>query len=242
MKIRLILIFLRLKERGGSPHFRGDYLIDNQNKNNIFKNRSAESNFYKNSFEKEESVKQSVRLEFNEAKPLKDFYPLNKDDASRLQSLSGRDFSLNAMNEILLDMSKRLTDRFFKTRKAFMNYMAKALTYEKRDAVKINNNSFKIRNNLSLEEIGTKEREEYLSRIEESQQTSQQEILKKKLAACLIPKTAYDLLQAYKAADIRESTFYLYLSTHVEITAAEKGQILQEIRSIYGRDHITDKE
>ena len=230
------------KREGGSPHFRGDYLIDNQNKNNIFKNRSAESNFYKNCFEKEESVKKSVRLEFNEAKPLKDFYPLNKDDASRLQSVSGRDFSLNAMNEILLDMSKRLTDRFFKSRKSFMNYMAKALTYEKRDAVKINNNSFKIRNNLSLEEIGTKQREEYLSMIEESQQTSQQEILKKKLAACLIPKTAYDLLRAYKAADIRESTFYLYLSTHVKITAAEKGQILQEIRSIYGQDHITDKE
>ena len=230
------------KREGGSTHFRGDYLIDNQNKNNIFKNRSAESNFYKNSFEKEESVKQSVRLEFNEAKPLKDFYPLNKDDASRLQSLSGRDFSLNAMNEILLDMSKRLTDRFFKSRKAFMNYMAKALTYEKRDAVKINNNSFKIRNNLNLEEIEDREREKYLSKIEESQQTSQQGILKKKLAACLTPKTAYDLLQSYKASYIRESTFYLYLSTHVEITAAEKGQIIQEIRSIYGQDHITDKE
>ena len=101
---------------------------------------------------------------------------------------------------------------------------------------------FKIRNNLSLEEIGTKGKEEYLSRIEESQQTSQQWILKKKLAACLTPKTAYDLLQAYKAANIRESTFYLYLSTHVEITAAEKGQIVQEIRSIYEQDHITDKD
>ena len=78
--------------------------------------------------------------------------------------------------------------------------------------------------------------------IEESQQTSQQEILKKKLAACLIPKTAYDLLRAYKAADIRDGTFYLHLSTHVEITAAEKGQVLQEIRSIYEQSHITDKE
>jgi hypothetical protein len=228
------------KREGGSPHFRGDHLIDNEN--NIFKNRSEKSNFCKDYFEKEESVKKSVRLDFNKAKPLKDFYPLNKEDASRLQSLSGRDFSLNAMNEILLDMSKRLTDRFFKSKKVFINYMAKALTYEKRDAVKINNDSFKIRNNLTLEEIEDREREKYLSKIEESQQTSQQGILKKKLAACLTPKTAYDLLRAYKAADIREGTFYLYLSTHVEITAAEKGQIVQEIRSIYEQDHITDKD
>ena len=232
------------KREGGSPHFGGDHLIDKENKNNIFKNRSTEckSIFSKNSFKKEESVKKPVRLDFNEAKPLKDFYPLNKDDASRLQSLSGRGFSLNAMNEILLDMSKRLTDRFFKSKKVFINYMAKALTYEKRDAVKINNDSFKIRNNLTLEEIEDREREKYLSKIEESQQTSQQGILKKKLAACLTPKTAYDLLRAYKAADIREGTFYLYLSTHVEITAAEKGQIVQEIRSIYEQDHITDKD
>ncbi|MBM3467176.1 MAG: hypothetical protein FJX70_05030 [Alphaproteobacteria bacterium] len=230
------------KKEGGSPHFRGDYLIDNQNKNSIFKNRSMESNFCHNSFKKEKLLKKSIRLDFNEAKPLKDFYPLNKDDASRLQILSGRDFSLNAMNEILLDMSKRLTDRYFKSKKSFLSYMGKVFCYEKRDAVKINNDSFKIRNNLNLEEIGTKEIEEYLSRIEEGREISQQGILKKKLAAGLAPKTAYDLLRAYKTEDIRDGTFYLHLSTHVEITTSEKGQILQEIRSIYRQDHITDKE
>ena len=228
------------KREGGSPHFRGDHLIDNEN--NIFKNRSEKSNFCKDCFKKEESVKKSVRLDFNKAKPLKDFYPLNKEDASRLQSLSGRDFSLNAMNEILLDMSKRLTDRYFRSKKAFLSYMGKVFCHERRDAVKINNDNFKIRNNLTLEEIGTNEREEYLSRIEGGRGISQQGILKKKLAACLTPKTAYDLLRAYKAADTREGTFYLHLSTYVEITNAEKGQILQEVRSIYGQDHITDNE
>jgi hypothetical protein len=232
------------KREGGSPHFGGDHLIDKENKNNIFKNRSTEckSIFSKNSFKKEESVKKPVRLDFNEAKPLKDFYPLNKDDASRLQSLSGRGFSLNAMNEILLDMSKRLTDRFFKSKKVFIKYMAKALTYEKRDAVKINNDSFKIRNNLTLEEIEDREREKYLSKIEESQQTSQQGILKKRLAAKLTSQTAYELLQAYKAVDIKENKFYLHLSAYVVITAAEKEQVLQEIRSIYRQDHIMDGE
>jgi hypothetical protein len=232
------------KRGEGSPHFRGDHLIDNENKNNIFKNRSVEckSNFYKNSFEKEESIKKVIQFNRNKIKELKDFYPLNKDDCCKLQSLSGREFSLNSMNEILLDMSKRLTDRYFKNKKAFLNYMGKVFCYEKRDAVKINNDSFKIRNNLTLEEIEDREREKYLSKIEASQQTSQQGILKKRLAAKLASQTAYELLQAYKAVDIRENKFYLHLSAYVLITAAEKEQILQEIRSIYRQDHITDGE
>ena len=48
--------FSALKREEGSPHFRGDP-IDNENKNNIFKNRSMKSNFCKNSFGKEEWVK-----------------------------------------------------------------------------------------------------------------------------------------------------------------------------------------
>jgi hypothetical protein len=232
------------KREGGSPHFRGDHLIDNENKNNIFKNRSkeCESNFYKNSFEKEESIKKVIRFNRNEIKGLKDFYPLNKDDCYKLQSLSGREFSLNSMNEILLDMSKRLTDRYFKSKKAFLSYMGKVFCHEKRDAVKINNDNFKIRNNLRPKEIEAEEREKYLSKIEESHHTSQQGVLKKKLAACLAPKTAYSLLQAYKAVDIRDGVFYLYLSTHVEITAVEKEQVLKEIKSIYEQALITDKE
>ena len=232
------------KKEGGSPHFRGDHIIDDQDKNNIFKNRSiaSESNFYKNSFGEENPIKKVIRFNRNEVKELKDFYPLNKDDCYKLQSLSGREFSLNSMNEILLDMSKRLTDRYFKSKKAFLSYMGKVFCHEKRNAVKINNDSFKIRNNLTLEEIENKEREKYLSKIEESCQTLPQGLLKKRLASRLAPKTAYDLLQACKAADIRESTFYLHLSTYVEITAAEKEQVLQEIRSIYRQDHITDGE
>jgi len=236
--------FSTSKREWGSPHFRGDHIIDDQNKNNIFKNRSiaSESNFYKNSFEEKESVKKVIRFNRNEVKELKDFYPLNKDDCYKLQSLSGREFSLNSMNEILLDMSKRLTDRYFRSKKAFLSYMGKVFCYEKRDVVKINNDNFKIRNNLTLEEIEDREREKYLSKIEESQQTSQQGILKKRLAAKLASQTAYELLQAYKAVDIRENKFYLHLSAYVIITAAEKEQVLQEIRSIYRQDHITDGE
>ena len=61
--------------------------------------------------------------QYKEPQDLKYHYPLTKEDASRLQSLSGRDFSLNAMNEILLDMSKRLDKRFC-SKAQFMAYLA----------------------------------------------------------------------------------------------------------------------
>ena len=229
------------KKEGGSPHFRGDHLIDKENKNNIFKNRSTESNFYQNSFEKKEPIKKVIRFNRNKIKELKDFYPLNKDDCNRLQSLSGRDFNLNAMNEILLDMSKRLTDRYFKSKKAFLSYMGKVFCHEKRDAVKINNDSFKIRNNLTLEEIEEKEREKYLSKIEESKEISSEWQLKKKLASRLEVETAYKLLKAFEIIDINNGICNLHLSKYLELTNMEEKVILQEVQAIYKRFDFVDE-
>ena len=116
------------------------------------KNRSIESNFCKNSFAEEKPI-QTTSLSPVKGFSLASFYPLSQSEAAKLQVLCGRQFSGNAINEILLSMSKRLTDRFFRSKKAFMNYMAKALTYELRDAVKTNNESFRIRANISNDEI-----------------------------------------------------------------------------------------
>ena len=229
------------KREGGSPHFRGDYLIDNENKNNIFKNRSVGSNFCKDSFEKKESIKKVIQFNRNEIKGLKDFYPLNKDDCYKLQSLSGREFSLNSMNEILFDMSKRLTDRYFKSRKAFLSYMSKVFYYEKRDAVKINNDNFRIRNNLSLEEIEEKERENYLSKIEESKEISSEWQLKKKLASKLEAETAYKLLKAFEVIDINNGICNLHLSKHLGLTDIEQKIILQEVQATYQQLNFTDE-
>ena len=72
------------------------------------------------------------------------------------------------MNEILRDMSKRLTDRVFNSRKGFLSYMSKALRYEMRDVVKTSNESFKIKANLSQQESRVEEVENYLTEIEYS--------------------------------------------------------------------------
>ncbi len=234
--------FSVLKRGEGSPHFRGDH-IDNKNKNNVFKNRSTacESNSYKNSFEKEEWVKNINSSNCNKTRELKDFYPLTKDDCYKLQSLSGREFSLNSMNEILLDMSKRLTDRCFKSKKAFLSYMGKVFCHEKRDAVRINNDGFKIINNLTLEEIEDKERETYLSSVEERKEISSEWQLKKKLASKLQSGTAYKLLKSFEVIDINNGICNLYLSKHLELTDIEQKIILQEVQATYQQLNSADE-
>jgi len=93
--------------------------------------------------------------QYKEPQDLKHHYPLTKEDSAKLQSLSGRDFSLNAMNEILLDMSKRLDNRFC-SKAQFIVYFGTCLKYEKRDAVQTGNNNFRIKANTIDEEAPKK--------------------------------------------------------------------------------------
>jgi ferredoxin-thioredoxin reductase catalytic subunit len=90
--------------------------------------------------------------QYKEPQDLKHHYPLTKEDAGKLQSLSGRDFSLNAMKEILLDMSKR-RDNQFCSKAQFLAYFGKCLRFEMRDAVKTCNDNFRIKTNLPKEEV-----------------------------------------------------------------------------------------
>jgi len=90
--------------------------------------------------------------QYKEPQNLKHHYPLTKEDGGKLQSLSGRNFSLNAMNEILLDMSRRL-DNLFCSKAQFMAYFGKCLRFEMRDSVKTGNDNFRIKANISKEEI-----------------------------------------------------------------------------------------
>jgi hypothetical protein len=145
------------------------------NKNKDIENIDLESNFSQNSksficHKKPVKLKQRLSNErkkptnaerkariyhfnqYKEPQNLKHHYPLTKEDGDKLQSLSGRDFSLNAMNEILLDMSKRLDNRFC-SKAQFMAYFGKCLRFEMRDAVKTGNDNFRIKANIPREEV-----------------------------------------------------------------------------------------
>jgi len=214
------------------------------------KDRSIESNFCQNSFKEEEGDKTNKdtipyntvhhinklkSLFFPEAKKLQDFYPLDTKDWSELQSLSGRDFSLNATNEILRDMSKRLTDRVFNSKKGFLSYMSKALRYEMRDAVKTSNESFKIKANLSFEESRAEEIENYLTEIEYSSQVSPEWHLKKKLACVLESAKAYNFLKAYRSIAIEGDTAKIHLYKPVELSQGEIEQVLSQVKATHER-------
>lgn len=188
--------------------------------------RESTSNFCKNSFD---------AISDKSAKSLKDFYPLSQKDCYQLQSLSKREFSLRVMNEILQDMARRLTDRFFKSRKAFLNYMGKVFTYEKRQPEKVNNDNFRIRNNMTEDEISFEAKEQYLTEIENNPEVSPQQCFKKLIAAVLSQDKAYNLLKAYKSINVLEGVIILNLDKHIELSKTDEEIILKQVQSTHDR-------
>lgn len=164
---------------------------------------------------------------------LSHFYPLSKEDVDTLQTMSGRAFNLNATNEILKDMAKRLPDRHFLNKKRFLSYMSKALKNELRDAVKINHPTFKIIANMTKEEEIAFKRDKYLTEIEERCDTSQEGRLKRRLAAILQANVAYDFLTSYTHGEKVKNTFKIRLSKPVELTEADKDTLLQQVQGVY---------
>lgn len=149
------------------------------NKNKDIENIDLESNFLQNSEEvkvipignkkfkkrvpnerkKPTNAERRARIykfnQYSEPQNLKHHYPLTKEEGNKLQNLSGRDFSLNAMNEILLDMSKR-RDNKFRSKAQFLAYFSKCLRFEMRDSVKTGNDNFRIKANILKEEAPKK--------------------------------------------------------------------------------------
>jgi hypothetical protein len=175
-------------------------------------------------------------------KNLQDFYPLSQEECLELKHLSGRDFSLNAMNEILKDVARKKPEWSCGSKKGFMTYMTEVLKFEKRQAVLVSGEGFRIRNNLSAEEINSKVQEKFLAEIENSTQTSPELHFKKKLAAVLDPNTAYRLLKAYSSSSREGDIFKINLTTTVELTSIEKEIILQQAKAthekLYGEELV----
>ena len=200
-------------------------------KNNI---RSIISND-KGFEDKETLIANKPLLQQKQSKNLNDFYPISKEDGILLQSLSGRDFGITAMNEILKDMSKRLSDKMFYSKKGFISYMSKAFRYELRDAVKTNNETFKIKANYSEEENNIYKEEKFLSEIESCLQVTPEWHLKKKLAAVLDRSQAYKILSKYKRSEREGAIFKIHLSEKVEIGEMDKQIILNQVKATQER-------
>ena len=209
-----------------------------------FKDRSTElkSNFFENSFE--EKTLQPSTTEFERTGySLASFYPLGQSDINNLKELCGREFSGNAINEILLNLSKKLPSHVFPSKKAFTLYMSKALTYELRDTTRISNESFRIKANMTINELEGTEQEAFLTKIENNRDTSLESVISRKLAGVLEPSVAYALLMVasfpknIEYADLNNDAFKISLKRTVELTTSQYDLILSEVKSVYG-NHI----
>jgi len=180
---------------------------------------------------------------YKEPQDLKHHYPLTKEDAGKLQSLSGRDFSLNAMNEILLDMSKRLDNRFC-SKAQFMAYFVKCLRFEMRDAVKTGNDNFYIKANvtpINQKEISKeKQVQQYLAEVEQKaiSHVCPDNQLKARLANTLEPLRSYELLSHIKDFAVIGSIVRIYLRAECELSEHEQNVILTQVQSIYSSPDI----
>ncbi|BBB57740.1 chromosome replication initiator DnaA (plasmid) [Candidatus Megaera polyxenophila] len=181
--------------------------------------------------------------QYKEPQNLGYHYPLTKEDGDKLQSLSGRDFSLNAMNEILLDMSKRRDNRFC-SKAQFIAYFGTCLKYEKRDAVKTGNDNFRIKANITpinkKEIIKAKQIEQYLAEVEQKAITHvcPENQLKARIANVLEPLRSYELLSNIKDFAVVGGIVRIYLRADCQLSGFETDLVLSQVKSIYSTHEV----
>jgi len=181
--------------------------------------------------------------QYKEPQGLSYHYPLTKEDCVKLQGLSGRDFTLQAMNEILLDMSKRLDNGFY-SKAQFMAYFGKCLRFEIRDALKTANDNFYIKANHTKERLAEiaqeKQVEQYLAEVEQRAITHvcPENQFKARLANTLEPLRSYELLSNIKDFKVVGNTIKIYLKSLVQLTENDKNIVLCQVQSIYSTSEL----
>jgi hypothetical protein len=147
------------------------------------------------------------------------------------------------MNEILLDMSKKL-DKQFCSKAQFIAYFGKCLRFEMRDAVKTGNDNFRIKANITpinQKEIDReKQIEQYLAKIEQQAiaYICSENQLKARLANVLVPLRSYELLSNIRDFEVVGSVVRIYLRTDCNLSQHEKDVVLSQVQSIYSTSEL----
>ncbi|WP_341790412.1 DnaA N-terminal domain-containing protein [Rickettsia endosymbiont of Polydrusus tereticollis] len=135
------------------------------------------------------------------------------------------------MNKLLMKLAEQYPDNKFYNKKAVLNYMAKALTYELRQAPVVNNEGFRFKTDEA-----TKARDEYLAEKEYGLGTSQKAQLERKIAAVFEPDIAYALLRSCNFSEIASEAYQLKLTKNITLPDYIKTRLLQEIQAVYGQE------
>lgn len=177
--------------------------------------------------------------QYDQPKSLNEHYPLSRKECSELQTSSGRDFTLNAMNEILLDISRKRKEsqHRFPSKAAFMAYMSKLYRYEGRDTVKTANLGFKILARATKAEVieytTLAQREEFMASFEEVaiNLPTPENRFKAKIACTLPPMIGCKLLSGIKSVIFSGNTLEIHLTHELDIDH-HKQAILKEARAV----------
>ena len=178
--------------------------------------------------------------QYDKPKSLSEHYPLTTEECLELQTLSGRQFTINAMNEILRDMSRtpKESRHEFPSKVTFMAYMSKVYRYEGRDAVKTANSGFKILARATKAEViqhtTQTERESYLNLVEQQAIThrSDENQLKAKWANTLPTNVAYNLLSNMRTVRKVGKMLEVPMDKEVELTEYSREIILAQANAV----------
>ena len=177
--------------------------------------------------------------QYDKPKSLSEHYPLTNEECSELQNSSGREFTINAMNEILRDMSRKPKEsrHEFPSKATFMAYMSKVYRYEGRDAVKTANSGFKILARATKAEViaytTQTQREDFMATFEEMAINcpTPENRFKAKIACTLPPMIGYNLLSSIKSVLFSGNRLEIHLANQLNINHHEQA-ILKEAMAV----------
>jgi hypothetical protein len=177
--------------------------------------------------------------QYDKPKSLSEHYPLTTEECFELQTLSGRQFTINAMNEILRDMSRKPKEsrHEFPSKATFMAYMSKVYRYEGRDAVKTANSGFKILARATKAEViaytSQNQRDEFMATFEQVaiNYPTPENRFKAKIACTLPPMIGYDILSSIKSVSFSSNTLEIHLANQLNIDHYKQA-ILKEAMAV----------
>jgi hypothetical protein len=174
---------------------------------------------------------------YSKPKRFEDMQPfLDQNTCAELRFSSGRDFSNNFISQKVLALSKKpeLTVSF-KTKQGFISYMTTVLKREMHDPVKTAGNNFRLRVNLTSEDMQYRTQEKLLNEVEQQAITHvcPENQLKAKIAGRLEGGKAYQLLSNFKCFDVEGDVLKIHLTKPLELTENDKDIILSQAKAVY---------
>ena len=179
---------------------------------------------------------------YDKPKNLSEHYPLSQEDCHELQKRSGKAYNLNAMNEILLDMSRKpeLQEHLFVSKAKFMCYMTKAYREEGREVDKVNSPTFKIikrRPQAEIQEIVTyNQRESYMKKQEDAAILNRTDYTqyRAKIAGQFPINLGYELLKHMIDVKKKGDVFAVTMHKKVDLTDHYKQLLLNHANAVGG--------